>query len=129
MITFQSKFCFKKNDIVRFVVFFLKILLSTKCNYGIYNKKLLTIVRCFEKSKSKLQLISKSIKILIDHKFFEYFIIIKKLNWRQIKWAKFFADFDFVFFYQTEKIQAKTNSLTKRSNDKFISKNDDCQKH
>jgi len=32
-----------------FVIFYNKNLLLTKCNYEIYNKKLLIIVRCLEK--------------------------------------------------------------------------------
>ncbi len=38
----------KKNDELHFVTFFSKNFVSIKCNYEIYNKKLLTIVRCFE---------------------------------------------------------------------------------
>ena len=109
--------------------FFFKTLLSAKCNYKIYDKELLAIIQCFEKWKSKLQSINELIKILIDHKFLKYFMIIKKLNRRQIKWKEFFADFDFVVFYQTEKIHAKTNLLTKWSNDKSIFEDDDRQKH
>ena len=56
-------------------------------------------------------------------------MIIKKLNRRQIKWTKFFVDFDFVIFYQTKKMHVKTNSLIKRSDDKSIFENDDRQKH
>jgi hypothetical protein len=38
----------RKNDELYSVTFFSKNLVSTKCNYEIYDKKLLTIVRCFE---------------------------------------------------------------------------------
>ena len=56
-------------------------------------------------------------------------MITKKLNRKQTKWTEFLANFDFVIFYQTGKIHAKTNSLTRKSRDKFTSKNDDRQKH
>ena len=123
-ILFQKK---KRRCSIR--RFFFKTLLSAEYNYEIYDKKLLAIIRCFEKWKSKLQSISESIKILIDHKFLKYFMIIKKLNRRQIKWTKFFADFDFVIFYQAEKVHVKTNFLTKRSSDKSILKKNNRQKH
>ena len=129
MITFQSKFCFKKKWRRLIRRFFFKILLLTKCNYEIYDKELLAIICCFEKWKSELQSISKSIIILIDHKFLKYFMTIKKLNQRQTKWTEFFVDFDFVIFSQTEKIHTKTNFLTKRSNDKSTFNNNDRQKH
>ena len=125
----QSEFCFKKNDVVRFVVFFSKTLLSAECNYEIYDKELLAIICCFKKRKSELQLMNESIKILIDHRFLKYFMIIKKLNRWQIKWTKFFVNFNFVILYQTDKMRAKTNLLTTRLNDKSISKKNDRQKH
>ena len=37
-----------KDDIVRSVTFFSKTLLFAKYNYEIYDKKLLTIIKCFE---------------------------------------------------------------------------------
>ena len=119
----------KKNDVVRSVAFFSKTLLSTECNYEIYDKELLTIIRCFEKWKSELQSVSESMKILIDHKSLKYFMITKKLNRRQVRWAEFLADFNFVISYQAEKMHAKTNFLTKRPNDKSMSKKNDRQKH
>ncbi len=38
----------KKNDELHLVIFFSKNLVSIECNYEIYDKKLLTIMRCFE---------------------------------------------------------------------------------
>ena len=43
-ILFQKE----KDDVVRFVAFFSKTLLSAECNYEIYDKELLAIIRCFE---------------------------------------------------------------------------------
>jgi hypothetical protein len=38
----------KKNDELHLVIFFSKSLASIECNYEIYNKESLTIMRCFE---------------------------------------------------------------------------------
>jgi hypothetical protein len=38
----------RKNDELHLVTFFSKNLASIECNYEIYDKELLTIVRCFE---------------------------------------------------------------------------------
>jgi hypothetical protein len=72
------------NKILRLVAFFLKKLLSQKCNYGIYNKELLAIVRAFEKWKSELININLAypVNVFFDYKAFEYFIITKELNAR-----------------------------------------------
>ncbi len=110
----SQTYCFKKKKIIRFVVFFSKELLSAKCNYEIYDKKLLIIIKCFEKWKSELQSAIVSIKVFIDHRNLKYFMIIKKLNRKQIRWIEFFADFNFIITYQTEKIHAKANALIKK---------------
>ena len=52
--------------------------------------------------------------LLPDHKNLKYFIIITKLNRRQICWTEFLINFNFKIIYQTEKFHAKTNSLTRR---------------
>jgi uncharacterized protein YacL (UPF0231 family) len=63
----------RKNDELHSVTFFLKNLASIECNYEIYDKELLTIIRCFEQWRSELLFIKSnvSIKILIDHKNLE----------------------------------------------------------
>ena len=37
------------NDILHPIAFFSKKHFSTECNYEIYDKELMTIIRCFEK--------------------------------------------------------------------------------
>jgi hypothetical protein len=38
----------ENNDLIRSITYFSKTLSSAKCNYEIYDKELLTIIRCFE---------------------------------------------------------------------------------
>jgi hypothetical protein len=79
----------RENDELHLVTFFSKNLVSIKCNYEIYDKKLLTIMRCFEQWRSELLFIESdvSVKMLINHKNLKYFMFIKQLNRRQSKWA------------------------------------------
>jgi hypothetical protein len=72
----------KWNELIKSVIFFFKILFSVKCNYEIYDKKLLIIIRCFEQWRVELQSVESFINVFIDHKSLEYFMIIKKLNKR-----------------------------------------------
>jgi hypothetical protein len=112
------------DDFVRSITYFFKTLFFAKCNYEIYDKELLTIIRCFEQWRTELQSVEKSINVLIDHKSLEYFMMIKKLNRRQTRWVEFLAEFDFKIAYQSEKKNDKANSLTKRSKD-WSDTNDD----
>ncbi len=79
----------KENDELHFVTFFSKNLASIECNYEIYDKKLLVIVRCFEQWRFELLFIESNVfvKILIDHKNLKYFMFMKQLNRKQSRWA------------------------------------------
>jgi hypothetical protein len=116
----------KENDELHSVTFFSKNLVSIECNYEIYDKELLTIMRCFEQWRSELLFIESNIlvKVLIDHKNFEYFMFTKQLNRKQSKWVQFFADFHFVIIYLSEKSNEKVDSLIKRTKNVSNKKND-----
>jgi hypothetical protein len=112
-------FQMRKNDEFHFVTFFSKNLALIECNYEIYDKELLTIMRCFEQWRSEL-LFTKSnvlVKILIDHKNLKYFMFTKQLNRRQNRWAQFLTDFHFIISYLFEKFNEKANFLIRRAND------------
>jgi hypothetical protein len=65
----------------------------------------------------------------LSNKSLKYFMITKKLNKRQTKWAKFLIEFDFKIAYQSEKKNDKTNSLIKRLEDRLIDELNDRNKH
>ncbi len=119
----------ENDDLIRSVTYFSKTLSFAECNYEIYDKELLAIIRCFEQWKAELQSVESLTNVLIDHKSLEYFMITKKLNRRQARWAKFLAEFDFKIAYQPKKKNDKTNSLTKRFDDRSINESDDRNKH
>ena len=119
----------KKKKLYDLSFFFSKNLFLAEFNYEIYNKKLLTIVKYFEKWKSEFMSMKNFTKMLTDHKNLKYFIITKKLNQWQICWIKFLANFNFKIIYQTEKFYAKTNFLTRRSKNRSKSKKNDKQQH
>jgi hypothetical protein len=116
----------RENDELHLVTFFSKNLASIECNYEIYDKELLTIVRCFEQWKFELLSIEfdVSIKMLTNHKNLKYFMITKQLNRRQNRWAQFLANFHFVITYLFEKLNEKADSLIKRIEDVLEKKND-----
>jgi hypothetical protein len=116
----------RKNDELHSVTFFSKNLASIECNYEIYDKELLIIVRCFEQWRFELLFTesSVSVKMLIDHKNLKYFMFIKQLNRRQSRWAQFLTDFHFVIIYLLEKSNEKADSLIRKVENVFEKKND-----
>ena len=107
------------------VVYFFKRMSFVECNYEIYDKKLLIIVRIFEKWRLECAKtsIKDFIKILINHKNLKYFMIIKQFNCRQIKWIEFLSEFNFKILYKSNVQNIKSNNFIERSKNLLTSKN------
>ena len=76
---------YDNNENLRFVTYFSTKMLFAECNYEIYDKKLLIIIRAFELWRPELEKTEQFVIILSDHKNLKYFIIIKLLNYRQAR--------------------------------------------
>lgn len=110
------------------VAFFSKKLIAAECNYEIYDKELLAIVRCFEQWRPELEGTDMPIQVLTDHKSLEYFMTTKKLTRRQARWAEFLAGFNFQVTYRPGKQNEKADSLTRKPGDQPKGNEDDRQK-
>ena len=75
------------------VAYFSKKHSPEECNYEIYDKELLAIIRCLEEWRPELEGAKFPVKILSDHKNLEYFMSIKLLNRRQARWSEFLSRF------------------------------------
>jgi hypothetical protein len=105
------------DRILRPVAFFSKKHSTTECNYEIYDKELLAIVRCFEEWRPELEGTASPIKVITDHRNLEYFTTTKLLNRRQARWSEFLSRFNFQITYRPGKLGAKPDALTRRSED------------
>ena len=68
-----------KKGVLHPVAFFSKKHSPAECNYEIYDKELMAIVRCFEEWRAELEGSPHMIEVLSDHKNLEYFMFIKLL--------------------------------------------------
>ncbi len=95
---------YQYNDegVLQPVAFFLKRNAPTECNYEIYDKELLTIIKCLHEQDAILQSI-KQFKILTDHKSLEYFITTRKLTKRQVRWSEELSKYNFTIKYRPRK--------------------------
>jgi hypothetical protein len=73
------------DGILRPVAFFSKKHSVTECNYEIYDKELLAIIRCFKEWRPELEGTGSLIKVITDHRNLEYFTTTKLLNRRQAR--------------------------------------------
>jgi hypothetical protein len=102
---------------LRPVAFFSKKHSVTECNYEIYDKELLAIIRCFEEWRPELEGTGSPIKVITDHRNLEYFTTTKLLNRRQARWSEFLSRFNFKITFRPGKQGAKPDALTRRSED------------
>jgi len=113
------------EDILHSMIFYSKNMILAKCNYEIYDKELLIIIRCLKYWCSELKYTDILIKIFIDHLNLKYFMIIKELTWQQTKWAEKLSEYNFKIIYQSEKQNLKVDVLIRMSDVKSIETNDD----
>ena len=111
------------------VAYFSRKIASVKCNYEIYDKELLAIIWCFKKWRSELKGTNLLVKALTDYKGLEYFMSTKKLTPRQVRWAEFLSEFNFVISYQSGKKNDKTDALTRKLNKQPTNDEDKRYKH
>ncbi|KAH0358992.1 hypothetical protein KCU65_g10159, partial [Aureobasidium melanogenum] len=108
---------YDNEGILRPVAFFSKKHNPAECNYEIYDKELMAIVRAFETWRPELEGSASPVKVITDHKNLEYFTTTKGLSQRQARWSEFLSRFDFKIIYRPGKQGVKPDALTRRSGD------------
>ena len=97
------------------VAFYSHKMLDAECNYEIYDKELLAIVKCFENWRPELEFSDLPIQVFTDHRGLEYFYSKKTLTRRQARWAEKLFEFKFKVHYRDGKSNQKADALTRAS--------------
>lgn len=71
---------FDENGSLYPVAYFSKKHSPAECNYEIYDKELMAIVRAFEEWRPELEGLTSPINVVSDHKNLEYFTTSKQLS-------------------------------------------------
>ena len=108
---------YDNENVLRPIAYFSKKHNPAECNYEIYDKELMAIVRCFEEWRPELEGSAFPISVISDHKNLEYFASTKQLSRRQARWSEFLSRFDFKIVYRPGKAGGKPDALTRRSGD------------
>ncbi|KFZ24217.1 hypothetical protein V502_01304, partial [Pseudogymnoascus sp. VKM F-4520 (FW-2644)] len=92
----------QKDDqgVLHLIAFFSKKMAPAECNYEIYDKELLAIIRCFEAWRPEIEGTAMLVQVLSDHKSLEYFMSTKKLTRRQAQWVEFLSRYNFQIVYR-----------------------------
>lgn len=120
-----------KEGVIRPVAFMSKKMSPAECNYEIYDKELLAIIRAFEEWRPECAgtPVEDPVKILTDHRNLEHFMTSKQLNRRQARWAEFLSEFNFHITYRPGVQGTKPDSLTRRSQDLPTNDDDPRKQH
>jgi len=117
------------NEQLRSVIYFSFKMLLAECNYEIYDKKLLAIIRAFEKWRLELKDTLDFVEVIFDHKNLEYFMSIKLLSRRQVRWSEFLSRFNFKIVYHSSELNTRVDAFTRRSEDLFLNEKNSRREH
>ena len=88
-----------------------------ECNYDIYDKELMAIIKALEEWRPECEGAEHTLQLITDHNNLEYFMSKKLLNRRQARWAQFLSRFDYEIVYRPGKSNGKADALTRRRGD------------
>jgi len=100
---------------LHFITYYNHKLTVVELNYEIHDKKLLAIVNSFKQWRMYLKEFKHQIQVYTNHKNLLYFMIMKVLNQRQIKWLKKLSSYNFNIQYWKKSENLKINVLNKRA--------------
>ena len=84
-------------------------------NYDIYNKELLVIVAVLKEWRAFLQRIIELFIIKTDYKNLIRFLTTKKLNYRQVRWAKILVKYYFEIKHVKGTDNTRVDTLSKKA--------------
>ena len=88
-------------------------MIFVECNYEIYDKKFLIIIRCLKHWRFELENIDELVEIYIDHKSLKIFMTSKKFTFRQVRWIEILIDYNIRIQYQFDVKNVKVDVLTR----------------
>ncbi len=98
------------NNVWRLCVYYSKKNASAECNYEIYDKEMLIIIQCLKEWDAELRSVS-SFQICTNHKNLKYFMTVKKLTERQMRWSLVLLQYNFFILYLLSKQNERTDAL------------------
>jgi hypothetical protein len=115
---------YDEDGVLHPCAFFSKKHLPAECNYEIYDKEMLAIIKALTEWDSELRSVKK-FKVITDHKNLEYFMTARKLSERQMRWSLTLAKHDFQIAYRPGIKGGLPDALTRREQDLPTGENDE----
>ena len=116
---------YDKDNKLKPVAFFSSKHSAQECNYEIYDKELLAIIKALEEWRPELQGTDQPFEIITDHKNLQTFMTTKQLNQRQVRWAEFLSQFNFIITYRAGNKAILPDALSRLPGTKPVRTNDE----
>jgi hypothetical protein len=96
-----------------------------ECNYDIYDKELLAIIKALEEWRPELEGSEEPFEIVTDHKNLQTFATTKQLSPRHMRWSEFLSRFNFRIVYKPGTLNTRPDALSRKPEDVPHSETDD----
>jgi hypothetical protein len=90
---------------------------AAECNYDIYDKEPLAIIKALEEWRPELEGASQRFDIITDHKNLQTFATTKQLSPRHMRWSEFLSRFNFRIIYRPGSANARPDALSRKPED------------
>jgi len=107
---------YDNKGLLRTCAYFSRKCTPAECNYEIHDKELLAIIACLKQWEPEL-IGTKEFTILTDHRNLKYFMQLRRLNERQMRWAGILSRFNYKLQYRPGRLAARPDALSRRSQD------------
>jgi hypothetical protein len=115
---------YDENRVLQPCAYFSKKNTPAERNYKIHDKELLAIIRGLEEWHAELQSVEK-FTVITDHKNLEYFMKLRMLNERQVRWSLILGRYNMEILYRWGKQNIWADALSQREQDLPANANDD----
>lgn len=104
------------EGVLRPCAYFSKKNNPAECNYEIYDKEMLAVIKALEEWDTELRSV-KSFTVITDHKNLEYFMSVRKLTERHMRWSLKLSNYNLKLVYRPGKQNAAADALSRRQQD------------
>ncbi|KAJ3464714.1 hypothetical protein MRS44_009500 [Fusarium solani] len=97
------------------IAFYSRKLHGAELNYPIYDKEFLAIVNAFKEFRHYLLGSQYKVKVYTDHKNISHFATTQKLSGRQLRYAEYLSEFDYVIIHRKGSENGRADAISRRS--------------
>ncbi len=115
-------------NVWRLCAYYSKKNAPAECNYEIYDKEMLIIIWCLKEWDAELRSVL-SFQICTDHKNLKYFMTVKKLTERQMRWSLILLQYNFFILYLLDKQNKRADTLSRQKQNVSMNLSDNRVQH